>query len=184
MKSSRRVWSWAMPTDLQLYMYLQSMDPYTLYFKITETLTNQFQLQHMHTSLDPSMTFNIVSNVFRIPMAVTAFSSLSSPSNSCTKVPACVNKFIIITNFFCTKAWRTQFGLYYNGNSRVGLFWGIFHRLCKGSSHIHVHLAAFTLTTACYSILAYHRIQSPTITTYSLVWDVLLAMQLSFIPKF
>ena len=41
----------------------------------------------------------------------------------------------------------------YNGNPRMGLFWGIFHRLCKGSSHIHVHLAAFTLTTLLLLLL-------------------------------
>lgn len=93
--------------------------------------------QLQHTSLDPSMTFNIVSNVFRIPMAVTAFSSLSSPSNSWTKVPACVNKLVIITNFICTKTWRTNFELYYSGgNSKMCIFWDIFHRLCHGSSHI------------------------------------------------
>ena len=46
---------------------------------------------HINTSFDPSITFNMVSNVLRIPMAVTAFSSLSSPSNSWINVMACVN---------------------------------------------------------------------------------------------
>ena len=42
----------------------------------------------MCTSFDLSITFNMVSNVLRIPIAVTAFSSLSSPSKSWTNVPA------------------------------------------------------------------------------------------------
>ena len=46
---------------------------------------------HINTSFDPSITFNMVSNVLRIPIAVTAFSSLSSPSNSWINVTACVN---------------------------------------------------------------------------------------------
>ena len=109
----------------------------SLYFKITVILASQFKLQC--TSFDPSMTFNIVSNVFRIPMAVTAFSSLSSPSNSCTKVPACENRLLQIS--FVQRPEEHNIELYYNGNCTMGIFWDIFHRLCQGFSHTHVNFS-------------------------------------------